>query len=85
MVAEFEGTKDQDLWKRISADEYRKVAVEECYELFKLILRYVIQGDIESRFASLLMSIPVLDCSEILSKYILKENSLHISVFWTQF
>lgn len=48
MVAEFEGTKDQDLWKRISADEYRKVAVEECYELFKLILRYVIQGDIES-------------------------------------
>lgn len=46
MAAEFDG-KDQDLWKRISADDYRKVAVEECYELFKLILKFLIIGDTE--------------------------------------
>ncbi|KAI5078937.1 hypothetical protein GOP47_0006608 [Adiantum capillus-veneris] len=49
MAAEFEGSKDQDLWKRISADEYRKVAVEECYELFQIILNFLIIGDTEAR------------------------------------
>ncbi|KAH6557053.1 hypothetical protein KP509_1Z138200 [Ceratopteris richardii] len=49
MAVEFEGSKDQELWKRISADEYRKIAVEECYELFLIILDYVITGKIERR------------------------------------
>jgi hypothetical protein len=48
MAADFEG-KDHDLWKRISVDIYRKVAVEECYELFKLILNYLIIGKREKR------------------------------------
>ena len=48
MAADFEG-KDHDLWKRISADFYRKVAVEECYELFKLVLNYLVIGKREKR------------------------------------
>lgn len=41
--------KDADLWKRISADEYLKCAVIECYESFKLILNALIIGETEKR------------------------------------
>jgi len=41
--------KDTDLWKRISADEYMKCAVIECYESFKHVLNILVAGDTEKR------------------------------------
>ena len=40
---------DSDLWKRISADEYMKCAVIECYESFKRLLDILVVGEIEKR------------------------------------
>ncbi|PWA75022.1 callose synthase 5 [Artemisia annua] len=42
-------SKDNDLWKRICADEYMKCAVIECYESFKLVLNALIVGHTEKR------------------------------------
>ncbi|KAK9749775.1 hypothetical protein RND81_02G149100 [Saponaria officinalis] len=44
--------KDSDLWKRISADEYMKCAVIECYESFKQVLNIIVAGDTEKRIIS---------------------------------
>ncbi|KAL9241707.1 hypothetical protein vseg_015785 [Gypsophila vaccaria] len=44
--------KDTDLWKRISADEYMKCAVIECYESFKQVLNIIVAGDTEKRIIS---------------------------------
>ncbi|CAN6459739.1 unnamed protein product [Victoria cruziana] len=42
-------SRDADLWKRISADEYMKCAVIECYESFKYTLNLLVVGDNEKR------------------------------------
>ncbi|KAK9678325.1 hypothetical protein RND81_11G203700 [Saponaria officinalis] len=44
--------KDSDLWKRISADEYMKCAVIECYESFKQVLNIMVVGENEKRIIS---------------------------------
>lgn len=41
--------KDSDLWKRISADEYMKCAVIECYESFKQVLNILVAGEAEKK------------------------------------
>ncbi|KAJ8769165.1 hypothetical protein K2173_000940 [Erythroxylum novogranatense] len=54
MAAQFRA-KDADLWKRISADEYMKCAVIECYESFKHVLKILVVGDIENRIIGLII------------------------------
>ncbi|KAK1261514.1 Callose synthase 3 [Acorus gramineus] len=41
--------KDQDLKKRISADNYMSCAVCECYASFKNIIKYLVNGDREKK------------------------------------
>ncbi|XP_021713855.1 callose synthase 5-like isoform X2 [Chenopodium quinoa] len=47
--------KDSDLWKRISADEYMKCAVIECYESFKQVLNILVAGETEKKMISVLI------------------------------
>ncbi|XP_052191392.1 callose synthase 5 isoform X2 [Diospyros lotus] len=54
MAAQFR-SKDSDLWKRISADEYMKCAVIECYESFKLVLNTLIVGETENRIIGIII------------------------------
>ncbi|XP_047333788.1 callose synthase 5-like [Impatiens glandulifera] len=54
MAAQFK-SKDADLWRRISADEYMKCAVLECYESFKVVLNALIIGDTEKRMIGLII------------------------------
>jgi hypothetical protein len=46
---ELEGKDQAQVWKRISAADFTAVAVEECYELFKLLLDHLITGVPEKR------------------------------------
>ena len=48
MAAQFR-SRDSDLWKRISADEYMKCAVIECYESLKHVLNALVVGETEKR------------------------------------
>ncbi|XP_051127343.1 callose synthase 5-like isoform X2 [Andrographis paniculata] len=48
-------SKDFDLWKRISADEYMKCAVIECYETFKNILDELIIEETENRLIEIIL------------------------------
>ncbi|KAM0939118.1 putative 1,3-beta-glucan synthase [Dioscorea sansibarensis] len=54
MAAQFR-TRDSDLWKRISADEYMKCAVLECYESFKLVLNFLVVGETEKRIIGIII------------------------------
>ncbi|XP_056696651.1 callose synthase 5 [Spinacia oleracea] len=47
--------KDSDLWKRISADEYMKCAVIECYESFKQVLNILVAGEAEKKIISVII------------------------------
>ncbi|KAJ8432608.1 LOW QUALITY PROTEIN: hypothetical protein Cgig2_032889 [Carnegiea gigantea] len=47
--------KDTDLWKRVSADEYMKCAVIECYESFKHVLNILVAGETEKRMISIII------------------------------
>ncbi|XP_071741493.1 callose synthase 5 [Rutidosis leptorrhynchoides] len=47
--------KDNDLWKRICADEYMKCAVIECYESFKLVLNALVVGHTEKRIINIII------------------------------
>ena len=42
-------SRDSELWKRISADDYMKCAVIECYESLKLVLNVLVVGETEKR------------------------------------
>nr|GEX71179.1 callose synthase 5 [Tanacetum cinerariifolium] len=44
-------SKDNDLYKRICADEYMKWAVIECYESLKLVLNALVVGETERRLS----------------------------------
>lgn len=55
MAAEFEG-KDHDLWRRISADEYREFAVLECYASFRHILKTLIVGETEKKIMTKILN-----------------------------
>lgn len=46
--------KDSDLWKRISADEYMKCAVIECYESFKQVFYLLVSSENEKRLMLML-------------------------------
>nr|GEU44760.1 callose synthase 5 [Tanacetum cinerariifolium] len=48
-------SKDNDLWKRICADEYMKCAVIECYESFKLVLNALVVGQTEKRIIGIII------------------------------
>ncbi|XP_052114381.1 callose synthase 5 [Arachis duranensis] len=48
MATQFRG-KDSDLWKRISADQYMKCAVIECYQSLKHVLHDLVVGENEKR------------------------------------
>ncbi|KAK7858339.1 callose synthase 5 [Quercus suber] len=52
MAAQFR-SRDSDLWKRISADEYMKCAVIECYESLKHVLNALVVGETEKRMGPL--------------------------------
>ncbi|CAM8876312.1 unnamed protein product [Rhodiola kirilowii] len=54
MAAQFRG-KDADLWRRISADEYMKCAIIECYESFKVILNTLVAGESEKRIIGIII------------------------------
>ncbi|KAF5745135.1 callose synthase 5 [Tripterygium wilfordii] len=54
MAAQFR-SRDSDLWKRISADEYMKCAVIECYESFKLVLNSLVVGENEKRIIGIII------------------------------
>ncbi|KAM3708622.1 hypothetical protein ACB098_02G111600 [Castanea mollissima] len=53
MAAQFR-SRDSDLWKRISADEYMKCAVIECYESLKHVLNALVVGDTEKRIMGII-------------------------------
>nr|XP_025680306.1 callose synthase 5-like [Arachis hypogaea] len=53
MATQFRG-KDSDLWKRISADQYMKCAVIECYQSLKHVLRDLVVGENEKRIISII-------------------------------
>jgi len=40
--------KDQELKKRIAADNYMSCAVRECYASFKRIIKHLVQGERET-------------------------------------
>lgn len=70
MVVQFR-SKDNDLWKRICADEYMKCAVIECYESFKVVLNGLIVGHTEKRLCKLLFligSLPHMQPGEVLCR-----------------
>ena len=46
---ELEGKDQTQVWKRISAEDFTAVAVEECYELFKIFLEHLIIGTPEKK------------------------------------
>jgi hypothetical protein len=48
MAVEFRGN-DADLWRKIKTDDYRRCAVEECFESLKLVLDTLLVGEIERR------------------------------------
>ncbi|GMH25104.1 hypothetical protein Nepgr_026947 [Nepenthes gracilis] len=54
MAVQFE-KRDSDLWKRISADEFMKCAVVECYESFKHVLNILVAGEAEKRIISIIV------------------------------
>ncbi|KAJ7565707.1 hypothetical protein O6H91_02G072000 [Diphasiastrum complanatum] len=56
MAAEFRGRDTSDLWRRIRADDYRRCAVEECYESFKHVLNTLIKADFEKRVIDALIN-----------------------------
>ena len=62
--------KDTDLWKRISADEYMKCAVIECYESFKHVLNILVAGDTEKR---------LFWCFSFVRRFITNPSYVHIS------
>ncbi|KAK4585552.1 hypothetical protein RGQ29_022984 [Quercus rubra] len=53
MAAQFR-SRDSDLWKRISADEYMKCAVIECYESLKHVLNALVVGETEKRIMGII-------------------------------
>ncbi|KAK6922818.1 1,3-beta-glucan synthase subunit FKS1-like, domain-1 [Dillenia turbinata] len=54
MAAQFK-SRDSDLWKRISADDYMRCAVIECYESFKNILNMLVVGENEKRIIGIII------------------------------
>nr|XP_017248464.1 PREDICTED: callose synthase 5-like isoform X2 [Daucus carota subsp. sativus] len=48
-------SRDSELWKRISADDYMKCAVIECYESLKLVLNVLVVGETEKRLISIII------------------------------
>ncbi|GER45735.1 callose synthase 5 [Striga asiatica] len=54
MAAQFR-SKDTDLWKRISVDEYMKCAVIECYKSFQMVLNAMIVGETEKRIIAIII------------------------------
>ncbi|CAA0822891.1 Callose synthase 5 [Striga hermonthica] len=64
MAAQFR-SKDTDLWKRISVDEYMKCAVIECYKSFQMVLNAMIVGETEKR---LIIAIIIKEVESSISK-----------------
>ncbi|KAL9256669.1 Callose synthase 5-like protein [Drosera capensis] len=54
MAVQFE-KRDSDLWKRVSADEFMKCAVIECYESFKHVMNILVVGETEKRIISIIV------------------------------